>query len=376
MANRSAGSLPALLVLLDGWENFVVASEAHDAGASVELLHGLVREAASAGLTVALSGGRAALTGRVTASITRTYLLGGAPADLALIGVGVGTGSRTGTSGSARTCGSPLPPGRAVAAADGNHVQFAVTDDNWQRTIAGPVRAPLPIRLRPLPQAVRRSQLSGYQVPADHVLLGLGGDGADPVTVDLFADDARWLIAGPPRSGRSTLLVSILAQSGARSSDAGGCNVLIAASRRSPLVGAGEALGVRVIRPDTDGPFPALYGQRQLVLVDDCEAFTDTAVGAELERLARQAGEGTTAVVVAGRPDDLAVTFRGVAAEVRRAHTGILLRPAPGDGDLLGVHLGRSRSSTPPGRGVLVSHQPQLEALAFGEPALPIQIAG
>ena len=48
--------------------------------------------------------------------------------------------------------------------------------------------------------------------------------------------------------------------------------------------------------------------------------------------------------MVAGRADAMAVSFRGLAAEVRRPRCGVLLQPGPLDGELLGC----SRRATAP----------------------------
>jgi S-DNA-T family DNA segregation ATPase FtsK/SpoIIIE len=78
--------------------------------------------------------------------------------------------------------------------------------------------------------------------------------------------------------------------------------------------------------------------------------------------------------VVAGRADDLATTYRGVAADVRRSHCGILLRPGPVDGELLGVRLPRRPSSGPPGRGIAIGDPAWAAMFDDGEP-VPIQVA-
>jgi S-DNA-T family DNA segregation ATPase FtsK/SpoIIIE len=79
--------------------------------------------------------------------------------------------------------------------------------------------------------------------------------------------------------------------------------------------------------------------------------------------------------VVAARSDELAITYRGVAHEARRSRSGLLLQPGPGDGELLGLRLPRTRSVHLPGRGVLALDQPQLQALADGTGTIPIQVA-
>jgi S-DNA-T family DNA segregation ATPase FtsK/SpoIIIE len=78
-------------------------------------------------------------------------------------------------------------------------------------------------------------------------------------------------------------------------------------------------------------------------------------------------------VFAAGRVEDLALAFGGVAAEMRRARTGVLLQPGPGDGDLFGLRLPFHRSPIPAGRGLLIA--PDLIADPTGPAALPLQVA-
>ena len=119
---------------------------------------------------------------------------------------------------------------------------------------------------------------------------------------------------------------------------------------------------------------PPARSQPLLVLVDDSEAFLDTRVGDALTELLRSGWPGIAAVVAA-RNDELAVTYRGVGNEARRSRAGLLLRPEPGDGELLGLRLPRTYSAQPPGRGVLAVEQPQLRAISGGAGALRIQVA-
>ncbi|HEY3632073.1 MAG TPA: hypothetical protein VGL21_14280, partial [Jatrophihabitantaceae bacterium] len=88
-----------------------------------------------------------------------------------------------------------------------------------------------------------------------------------------------------------------------------------------------------------------------------------------------RSGDPGVAAVVAARSDELAITYRGVAHEARRTRSGLLLQPGPGDGELLGLRLPRTRSVPLPGRGVLALDQPQLRALVDGSGTIPIQVA-
>jgi S-DNA-T family DNA segregation ATPase FtsK/SpoIIIE len=122
---------------------------------------------------------------------------------------------------------------------------------------------------------------------------------------------------------------------------------------------------VAVLRPEDDQALlAALAAQPVAVIVDDVTTLLDSPVDRALAEMLRSGG-GSHVVVVAGRTDELATTFRGTAAEVRRCRAGLLLCPSWTDGDLLGARLPRGDPETVPGRGVLVG----------GDRQTPVQVA-
>jgi S-DNA-T family DNA segregation ATPase FtsK/SpoIIIE len=364
LARRPGASKPLLLCVLDGWDTFVSAADEHDAGRTVEALCGLLRAGPSVGLTVAITGDRGALAVRLSSGVATKLLLKLTDrADYSLVGL------------KERAVPKSLPPGRAVRAEDGVEVQLAHlgTDPSpaerdraldravakWGRSDAG---TRPPIRVRPLPDHVLLAELSG-----DGVVLGVGGDACDPLVVDLFAGAGRLLVAGPPRSGRSTVLHCVLHQLIARD-----CAVVVAAPPRSPLTRLAGQHGARLVTPDGTAIEAPTAGVHTVLLVDDSEAFLDTAAGDVLTDWIRAAPVGL-AVLASGSSDELAVCFRGIAAEVRRGRCTVLLHPGPGDAELAGVALPRRRASSPPGRGLLRG-DPAWGA-QFSAGPLPIQIA-
>ena len=363
-------AIPFVGLLIDGWEGFVAAADEYDTGRSVDTLLTLLRECTAVGFTIVITGDRSALAARVASAVARKYVLRLADrADYALAGISPGA-----IPGS-------MPPGRAVCAETGAEVQFAYlgadsTTAAQQRAlaeVAGRVGRPepgrAPFRIRPLPSRVTRASLD-VDDPG-MTLLGVGGDEASPVAIDLFAGDARLLVAGPPRSGRTTALRLILEQlrRGAQT------EVWVAAPRRSGLVAVAQQCGIEVVTPD-DPPsrVHAPDGCRSMLLVDDSEAFVDTPIGDALTELVRRAAPDFAAVVAA-RSDELAVTYRGVAHEVRRSRAGLLLQPGTGDGELVGLRLARTRPVRLPGRGVLALEQPHLRSFSDASGAVPIQVA-
>jgi S-DNA-T family DNA segregation ATPase FtsK/SpoIIIE len=358
---------PALVLLIDGWETLCAALSDIDAAHCGEMLSTLLRLGPAAAVTVFLTGDRGALSPRIAGSFAERYLLRLTDrSDYALAGI------RSGAVPSA------LPPGRAVRTRDSMVVQFAhpgagaadalanqrAADAAAARWADRP-RTTAAIALRPLPPRVRVGD-----VPAQRagLVLGVGGDGAEPIAVDPFAGQRRILVAGPPRSGRSTLLRTLAQQA----HDAG-LATLLAAPARSPLAADAARLGIRLITPAHGRAIDVACGHRLLLLVDDCEQFTDTGAGDGLTALLREP-DVELATVVSARADDLATSYRGLGPEVRRSHCGVLLRPGPVDGELLGVRLPRRPSSGPPGRGVAVGDPSWGPLFAAGEP-VPIQVA-
>ncbi|MGI8681274.1 MAG: hypothetical protein ACR2JO_03890, partial [Mycobacteriales bacterium] len=179
--------------------------------------------------------------------------------------------------------------------------------------------------------------------------LGVGGDDAAPLALDLDLLGAAILLAGPPRSGRTSALCTL-----ARGLLAGGVPVAVVTPRRSPLRAlTGLRLAVGTSSEDARQLRELQAAAGLVVLADDVEALLDTPVDAALIDLVR-ADTGTT-VLGAGRTDDLACAFRGLGVELRRRRTGVLLCPSPADGELLGVRLPRGVAERTPGRGWLVA---------------------
>lgn len=362
-AHDAGTALPVVVVALDGWEGFTALSDDYDAGRSVDALLRVLRDGAAVGITVLIAGDRAMLGLRIAPLLGQKLLLALTDRnDYASAGL------------SAACLPSRFGPGRAVRAGDGLEIQLAVLADEVGSAVErGAHRATAAdstpgsggpaIRLRSLPASVRRADLAlcpsgdrsrdtgGRRSPghAGDCLLGVGGDDAYPVWARLFVDHARFLISGPPQSGRSTTAVAIAGQA-----LLAGLPILVAAPLRSPLAAWAGGQGLDVLTPDR----PERAGEAcdtftgQVVLIDDAEEFTDTASG---NLLAELAASHRASVIAAARSDDLAASFRGPAAAVRRHRTGLLLHPRPADGDLLGIRIGPSRMPAPPGRGLLVT---------------------
>ena len=357
-----------LMLVLDGWESFVSASDEHDGGRTVDVLLGLLRDAASVGITVLTSGDRTTLAPRLAGIVSRRFVLRLADrADFAMAGI------------PPHRVPLHMPPGRAIRSDDHAEVQFAVLgcDPSYGeqcRAIAGIAAATKPrtiapvITLRPLPRRVQLATLG--RADLERPMLGVGGDGAEPIRLDLFASPGTFLVAGPPRSGRTTTLTVL-----GKQLKSANIEILVAAPTRSELARFAYSAGVPVWDVDAgvDSLTVAPRGRR-VILIDDAEMFVDTAVGAALTDFVRRTDADQVAVVAA-RTDDLAVSYRGLLFEAQRGRTGLLLQPAASDGEVFGVRLKRSRTSVLPGRGVLVGNLPRLTGLAVSGGLIPVQVA-
>jgi S-DNA-T family DNA segregation ATPase FtsK/SpoIIIE len=216
------------------------------------------------------------------------------------------------------------------------------------------------LRLRSLPVRIALTDLPGAD---DHVVFGVGGDDAGVVRAMLEVGGGRVLAAGPARSGRSQFLITLLHQSLRRA-------ISVAAPVRSPLAVAAERHGVRVLVPGDAADIGEGLPHLELLLIDDMEDFADTDLGDAFARCAR-AGPPGLIMCAAGRSETLAVAFRGLGAELRRARCGVLLQPGAVDGELFGVRLPRARMPQIPGRGLLFPDP----AWAIADAPLPIQLA-
>ena len=105
--------------------------------------------------------------------------------------------------------------------------------------------------------------------------LGLGGDDPSVALYPLFRPRARFLIAGPDGSGKSTAAMLIARQALSR-----GLRIAIAATIESPLADWAYDNDLPLIGPDGS----AAGITPELLLVEDAEQFTDTVAGDSCRR--------------------------------------------------------------------------------------------
>lgn len=355
--------LPHVVVLVDRWEGFVTSVGELDHGAAVEQVHALLREGAGVGLHLVLTGDRSLLTGRLSALVDDVLVLRLADrSDAALAGL------------DPRALPEAVPDGRGVVAPRGTETQIALlTEDRSGRAQADalarladdaatrdagvpPVHRPFRLERLDAPlsfdEAWRRRSGDGAGLRA---LVGVGGDDLEVVGPDLAVAPGTFLVGGPPRSGRSTVLSVMV-----RSLLLQDREVVVVTPRASPLrrLDPDERLHVVEGVPDVARLDPWFRGTTPRVLVvDDAELVKDPSVTAWLSDLARSGADRGHALVVGGTTADLGAGFGGWLADVRRNRAGALLSPQSWtDGDLVGVRLPRSATQDRVRPGLALVH--------------------
>jgi S-DNA-T family DNA segregation ATPase FtsK/SpoIIIE len=180
-------------------------------------------------------------------------------------------------------------------------------------------------------------------------MVGARGDELSPQGLDVAEEGPGIVVAGPPRSGRSTTLITI-----ARSLIAQQTPVLMIAPRRSlegtpgMLAVLGSELDVEYLRA-TLNPL-----DRYVVLVDDAEMLCTAPNSEILERIIVSGRDADHGLILAGATADLSSCYSGFIATARKSRCGVLVAvDTPDDGDLFGVRLPRNAGPGPLGRGLL-----------------------
>ncbi|MDM4762672.1 FtsK/SpoIIIE domain-containing protein [Galbitalea sp. SE-J8] len=363
-AGTPEARLPHVVVLIDQWEGFVNVLADIDNGALVDRVAFLLREGATVGVHLVVSGDRTLFSSRMSSLVDRKILL-----NLADRGEYSNEGIR------ARDLPDEIGPGRGFWNQSGTELQFAVLpgENSGQgqaralreigaaaRTAHGSARGPRPFRIDPLPASVTLADALAL-VPEESrgpsvALVGVGGDELTGLVADLSGDQNGFVIAGPARSGRSTLLATM-----GRSLIAHGTRLVIIAPRPSVVRDLGGEPGVLAVVTDAaigEDELRALVpasDEHVVVLVDDAELLRESpaeAVFRDILSTGREHGQG---VVVAGALDEVASGFRGWQLELKKSRRGVLLDPqSVSDGELIGakLHRGLVGRGTRPGLGL------------------------
>lgn len=348
--SERAAAADHALILIDGRDRLDRILDAFDNGATSHALNDLVALGPGRGMSVVVSGEH---DGNVARAVSFSN--------------GIVLGGRSATSVGRFTAMSSHVPdlaGRGIRSSDGTQVQVALHADNAPLRTDGPeTRSPPRVVVRRLPASVTLEEIS---VPSGSFALGVGGDEATVIAVDLVRHSARLLITGPPNSGKSTTLISLLHQGLAM-----GTPICVAAHDGSPLAVAAHELGANAISPwENHPPIDCADG---LLLIDDVDRFVDVPAEDAIVAIMRSSHQRCS-VVASGDATSISLTRRGAVAQLRQTRTGLLLQPRPIDGELVGVRLQQLRATIVPGRGLLVP-DPRWTKLGASREPIPIQVA-
>ncbi len=351
LADPAAAATPLALVLV-GWGSWASAFRAGPLAWAEDLVHDLIRDGGSAGITVIISGQRELVTARFFAAIpNRVYF-------------------PTGSSEESRIAWPKLPPtpsvaGRGVALGAWSGGRAAVCQfytasrleaaGMESATLTQPLAAAIrPFRVEPLPAVVSAARIldrtaapiqddTDAQVrdggTADvglvpgRLWIGAGGDELEPVSVRVPAGGVL-AVLGAPSSGKSSFL-RVLPQ---LNPDAGHW-----LWPERPTESAAYWSGV--LRQAAAGRLDA----GSVALVDDADLLPH-----EVNRcLADLNALGVSVVMTAGYSPLLAQRVP-LALQARSLGTGVLIAPRTFlDGDLFGVRF-EAEPNPPPGRSVLI----------------------
>lgn len=253
-------------------------------------------------------------------------------------------------------------PGRYVDVLSGHHAHVATPDDFNEaiREIAdtGP-RISRPPLIATLPAIVDVRELDHGAVIGPEkwtIPVGLSEATLGQVDLELWPGE-HLLVAGPARSGKSTLVSAIATElRNAARQQGEALDVYVMAPPRSPL--GHQGLGTTI----TPSKATHLLVPAQITDVPTLLVIDDAGQIGEADQGLRELIEANNAnvhIIVAGRNDDFRGRYGDWTTLVRRSGAGVLLQPnVDYDGDLLGIRLDRRPPVTMTvGRGYACSNR-------------------
>ena len=217
-----------------------------------------------------------------------------------------------------------------------------------------PAKAPA---IRRLPSNVTLQELAVEpRLDAEPWLVPVGLQEADlsPAFLEIYEGEHA-LVAGPARSGKSTLLLALAGAVRGKPTSRGPAQVWAICDRRSPLALAGAGLDRVAVGADE---VPALLASLRLergtvfLLIDDAERFDD---GDQSIAGVVASGQPGLCIIASGRAADLRSLYSHWSKTVRKSRLGVLLQPDVNyDGELLGAVVPRKAPvALTAGRGYL-----------------------
>ncbi|MFF2523352.1 FtsK/SpoIIIE domain-containing protein [Streptomyces liangshanensis] len=359
-----AERLPHLVVLVDRFEVFEREYNAFDNGSYLERMVRLLRDGAGVGIHLVLAGDRVLGSSRFGGTTEDKIVLRmNDRADYSSVGIPT------------KAAPADAAPGRGLRTQDLSEAQIAVLGTDLSGTAQARFLSDLGAELTrreaevPAERRARRLDVLPDRVTyrealalhtkrgAMRPLVAVGGDTLAGLGPDL-ADVPTFAVAGPPRTGRSTALLTV-----ARSALDAGAGVVVLAPRRSPLRELAGRPGVAAVITEAEvsvEEFRKVLGNvpedNAVIVIDDAELFMGAEIDPDLALLARGGAGNGWGVVVAGNAESMSLSLAGWMGQVKRNRTGMLLSPQSlGDGEVIGTKLTRGLigQAPQPGRGLL-----------------------
>ncbi|MFC4031730.1 FtsK/SpoIIIE domain-containing protein [Streptomyces polygonati] len=356
--------LPHIVLMVDRFEVFEREFTAYDNGSLMERLVRLLRDGAGAGIHVVLAGDRVLGSSRFSGTTEDKIVLRlNDRQDYSSVGIPT------------RSAPAAQAPGRGIRTQDLTETQIAVLGADLAGTAqarvlidlgkvlaereAGITATRRPLSLDVLPDRISYAEAAALHGPTGMMrpMVAIGGDVLASLGPDL-ADVPTFVVAGPPRTGRSTVLLTAALSLLAR-----GTGVIVLAPRRSPLRELAGRPGISAVITDAEVPvadFRKVLGNvseaNAVILVDDAELFMGSEIESDLALLARGGAGNGWGLMAAGNAESLSLSLGGWMGQVKRNRTGMLLSPQTlSDGDVIGVRLSRGLvgQAPQPGRGLL-----------------------
>ena len=327
---------PPILLVIDDLAGLGRVHDVVREQAIHETLERIWADGPSVGITVAVSVRRAADLPPALAATAGTVLLHRVSDSADALRFGIKTSTETFVNGRVLRVGD-----NAVAQV----IKDAPTLDEAVQDRQDCALRTLPHKVKVLAKVITQAEVAvrGNVGSIDTELAIAVGDRELSLVSFVLHRGEHGLILGPARSGRTNTLLAIA----------------LACGERCVIVGDGSVddnelvlrSGCEFVTVDaleqvaSTGPL--------LVLVDDCLSVADSS--SQLARLVAAPPAGVH-IVAAAKPDQLRSAYGHWAVDIRSSRVGILLRPEPIDGDLLGISL-PARLALPnvAGRGVLVA---------------------
>ncbi|TFB83928.1 FtsK/SpoIIIE domain-containing protein [Cryobacterium luteum] len=356
--NVVAGSrLPHIVLLIDRWEGFLGSLGELDGGALVDQVTMLLREGASLGVHVIIAGDRQLLSSRIGTLVEDKLVLRLSDrGDYSYAGLNAKKLPDVIGEGRGFVAESAIETQVALLTADSTgQAQSAALVELGRMTSARDAWVPRsrrPFHLDVLPSTITFAEAWELRAPERTglwAMVGVGGD--DLLAVGPTLDDGMgaFIVAGAPKSGKSTVLVTMV-----RSLLAQGAEVVLLAPRLSPLRDLAGTPGVLALITDAEVTADTLENlfpvgrPRRVLVIDDGELVRDTAAKSWYLQFVKSCADHGQAIILGGGIGEVASGITGWQIEMKRGRRGALLSPqATGDGELIGTRLPRSSVGGP-----------------------------